>query len=226
MDNIKPSTIDGVHTNRWDPRLNYAGSMWIVWIWIVYWWNAKLTILHQGLWLGESVPSSHKRGELRYAIIWQFRGRNQGSREVIPVPDSLGEEAILIDIFTGWRYLKGQMKWLHISAIFALKPIEHLVFQRPGLAGISTPWPFRYPQPVKMSIFKSIASSPRLSMTGMTSLDPWFLPLNCQMIAYLSSPLLWELGTNSPSHSPWWRIVNLAFHQKTIQIQTIHMDPA
>ena len=30
MDNIKPSTIDGVLTNRWDPRLNYAGSMWVV----------------------------------------------------------------------------------------------------------------------------------------------------------------------------------------------------
>ena len=30
MDNIKPSNIDGVHTNRWDPRLNYAGSMWVV----------------------------------------------------------------------------------------------------------------------------------------------------------------------------------------------------
>ena len=30
MDNIKPSTIDGVHTNLWDPRLNYAGSMWVV----------------------------------------------------------------------------------------------------------------------------------------------------------------------------------------------------
>ena len=37
-------------------------------------------------------------------------------------------------------------------------------------AGISTPWPFRYPQPVKMSI--CIASSPRLSGTGMTSLNP------------------------------------------------------
>ena len=36
--------------------------------------------------------------------------------------------------------------------------------------GIPTPWPFRYPQPVKMSI--SIASSPRLSGTGMTSLNP------------------------------------------------------
>ena len=43
------------------------------------------------------------------------------------------------------------------------------LFPRLGVAGISTPWPFRYPQPVKMSI--SIASSPRLSGTGMTSLN-------------------------------------------------------
>ena len=33
------------------------------------------------------------------------------------------------------------------------------LFPRLGVAGISTPWPFRYPQPVKMSI--SIASSPQ-----------------------------------------------------------------
>ena len=39
---------------------------------------------------GELVPSSHKRGELRYAIIRKFRGRNQEFREVISVPDSLG----------------------------------------------------------------------------------------------------------------------------------------
>ena len=31
------------------------------------------------------------------------------------------------------------------------------LFPRLGVAGISTPWPFRYPRPVKMSI--SIASS-------------------------------------------------------------------
>ena len=42
------------------------------------------------------------------------------------------------------------------------------LFRRLGVAEISTPWPFRYPLPVKMSI--SIASSPRLSGTGMTSL--------------------------------------------------------
>ena len=44
------------------------------------------------------------------------------------------------------------------------------LFPRLGVAGISTPWPFRYSQPVKMSI--NIAPTPRLSGTGMTSLDP------------------------------------------------------
>ena len=78
--------------------------------------------------------------------------------------------------------------------------LQMTLFPRLGVAGISTPWPFRYPQPVKMSI--SIASFPRLSGTGMTSLNPWFLPLNCQMIVYLSSPLLWELGTNFPQSQP------------------------
>ena len=62
------------------------------------------------------------------------------------------------------------------------------LFPRLGVAEISTPWPFRYPLPVKMSI--SIASSPRLSGIGMTSLNPCFLLLNCQMIVYLGLPLL------------------------------------
>ena len=88
------------------------------------------------------------------------------------------------------------------AKVWKVKPgyLQMTLFPRLGVAGISTPWPFRYPQPVKMPI--SIASSPRLSGTGMTSLNPWFLPLNCQMIAYLSSPLLWELGTNFPQSQP------------------------
>ena len=108
----------------------------------------------------------------------------------------------------------GQLKWNPLrkgeriidsycyTKVWKVKPRYLLMtlFPRLGMAGISTPWPFRYPQPVKMSI--CIASSPRLSGTGMTSLNPWFLPLNCQMIAYLSSPLLWELGTNFPQSQP------------------------
>ena len=58
--------------------------------------------------MGELVPGSHKRGELRYTLFWQFRRKKQRFREVIPVPDSLGEEAILIYIFTSRGYMKGQ----------------------------------------------------------------------------------------------------------------------
>ena len=39
------------------------------------------------------------------------------------------------------------------------------LFQRLSAAEISTPWPFRYPLLIKMSI--SIASPPRLSRTGI-----------------------------------------------------------
>ena len=48
------------------------------------------------------------RGELRHTVILQFIRRTKRFREVIPVPDSLGEEAILIDIFTSRAYLKGK----------------------------------------------------------------------------------------------------------------------
>ena len=64
----------------------------------------------------------------------------------------------LILLYTGLKG-KARIQYLQMS-----------LFPRLGVAGISTPWPFRYPQPVKMSI--SIASSPRLSGTGMTSLNP------------------------------------------------------
>ena len=68
--------------------------------------------------------------------------------------------------------------------------LQMTLFPRLGVAEISTHWPFRYPQPVKMSI--CIASSPRLSGTGMTSLNPLFLPLNCQMICQPRSPIYFE----------------------------------
>ena len=72
----------------------------------------------------------------------------------------------------------GQLKWESlkkrrniIDSYCYTKPgyLQMTLFPRLGVAGISTPWPFRYPQPVKMSI--SIASSPRLSGNGMTSLN-------------------------------------------------------
>ena len=48
-------------------------------------------------------------------------------------------------------------------------PTDDLIPKTVGTAEISTPWPFRYPLLVKMSI--SISSSPRLSGTGMTYLN-------------------------------------------------------
>ena len=78
----------------------------------------------------------------------------------------------------------GQLKWeslkkrrkdnrlILLNKGLKLKPgyLQITLFPILGMAGISTPWPFRYPQPVKMSI--SIASFPRLPGTGMTSLNP------------------------------------------------------
>ena len=78
----------------------------------------------------------------------------------------------------------GQLKWVSLKK--RRKDNRHILLYKglKGKARIPTDdlipktrhgrnqqfWPFRYPQPVKMSI--SIASSPRLSGTGMTSLNP------------------------------------------------------
>ena len=48
--------------------------------------------------------------------------------------------------------------------------IQMTLFPRIGVAEISIPWPFRFSLPAKMSI--CIASSPRLSGTGMTTQNP------------------------------------------------------
>ena len=53
--------------------------------------------------------ASHKRSmpvHLRHTLI-QFSRGNQGIREVIPIPDSSGDEAIFIGVFTSRGYLKG-----------------------------------------------------------------------------------------------------------------------
>ena len=74
-----------------------------------------------------------------------------------------------------WESLKKRRKDNRLILLYkglkgkAKIPNDDLI-PRLGVAGISTPWPFRYPQPVKMSI--CIDSSPRLSGTGMTSLNP------------------------------------------------------
>ena len=71
-----------------------------------------------------------------------------------------------------WESLKKRRKDNRLTLLYkGLKGyLQITLFPRLGEAGISTPWPFRYPQPVKM--FICIASSPRLTGTGMTSLNP------------------------------------------------------
>ena len=66
------------------------------------------------------------------------------------------KDNILIVLYKG---LKGKPGYLQMT-----------LFPRLGVAEISIHWPFRSPLPVKMSI--KIASFPRLSGTGMTSLNP------------------------------------------------------
>ena len=100
-----------------------------------------------------------------------------------------------------WESLKKRRNDNRIILLYKGLKGQMTLFQRLGTAEISTPcpWLFRYPLLVKISI--SIASH-RLLGTGMTSLNLWFLLLNCQMIVCLSSPLLWELGTNFPQSQP------------------------
>ena len=64
-----------------------------------------------------------------------------------------------------------------------------------GVVEISTLWHFRLPLLIQM--FIRVASSPRLSGTGMPSPILWSHLLKMQMIVLLSSLLWWELGTNS-----------------------------
>ena len=39
---------------------------------IDYWWNTETTIIHQDLWLGKLVPSSHQRSEFSNTILCNF----------------------------------------------------------------------------------------------------------------------------------------------------------
>ena len=57
-----------------------------------YWWNAETIIIHQGLWLGKLVPSSHQRSEFSNTILCIFSRWDQKIGEDIPIPDSLGED--------------------------------------------------------------------------------------------------------------------------------------
>ena len=86
-----------------------------------------------------------------------------------------------------------------------------IVSQRTGVAEINTHWSFRFPLLVRIPIRK--ASFPKQSGTGMPSLIHSSPLQNCQMIVYLNSLPLLELGTNLPRPSPGEVLSFLAFHQ-------------
>ena len=65
---------------------------------IDYWWNAETAVIHQDLWLGKLVPSSHQRSESSNTILCNFSRWVQRIGEDIPIPDSLGEEVTFINI--------------------------------------------------------------------------------------------------------------------------------
>ena len=74
------------------------------------------------------------------------------------------------------------------------------LFPRLGVAEISTPWPFRYPGPVKMSI--SIVSSPRLSGTGMTPPESLISSSELSDDSVSKFTSLARVGTNFPQSQP------------------------
>ena len=67
-----------------------------------------MTIPHQRIGRGRLVPNSHMGSKFMYTIIRQFIRGDERMREDIPVPDSLGKETFLVDIFTSSGNLKDQ----------------------------------------------------------------------------------------------------------------------
>ena len=187
--NMMQLTIE--HLVSWSEIFSPAPKMWrkqLIKVWCVQSWSMEARS-------GTPILISLKKNMKRFKIVWQ------GLWPEIMIM----KLEVWLAFSDNWNLLRKGERIIDsycYTKVWKVKPRYLLMTLSPrlGVAGISTPWPFRYPQPVKM--FICIASSPRLSGTGMTSLNPWFLPLNCQMIAYLSSPLLWELGTNFPQSQP------------------------
>ena len=85
------------------------------------------------------------------------------------------KDSILILLYKGLKGIKPEYQWMTLST-------------RLGVAEINTLCHFKYPQLVKMST--NIVSFPRLSGTGITSLNHCFPLLKCQMIVCPNSNLL------------------------------------
>ena len=138
-----------------------------------------MTIPHQGIGRGRLVPSSHKGSKFRYTFVGQFSRGDERIREDIPVPDSLGKETFLVGIRRDnrlillYKGLKGKARIPTDDLIPKARRGRNqhsLAFQIPSASKDSYKYSF-FPQTIR-------------------DWNPLFLPLNCQMIVYLSSPLL------------------------------------
>ena len=75
-----------------------------------YWWHLQMTIIHQDMWWGKLVPSPYKRSELSNRVFCSFSSRKGSICKQIPISNSLGEEAALVNVSIG----KGGLKCLRV----------------------------------------------------------------------------------------------------------------
>ena len=71
-----------------------------------YWWHVQMTIIHQDLWWGKLVPSPYKRSEPSNRVFCSFSSRKASICKWIPISNSLGEEAALVNISISKRGLQ------------------------------------------------------------------------------------------------------------------------
>ena len=73
-----------------------------------YWWHVQMTIIHQDLWWGKLVPSPYKRSELSNRVFCSFSSRKESICKWIPISNSLGKEAALVNVSISKGGLKCQ----------------------------------------------------------------------------------------------------------------------
>ena len=67
-----------------------------------------MTIIHQDLWWRKLVPSPYKRSELSNRVFCSFRSRKESICKWIPISNSLGKEAALVNVSISKGGLKCQ----------------------------------------------------------------------------------------------------------------------
>ena len=68
----------------------------------------KWQIIHQDLWWGKLVPSPYKRSELSNRVFCSFSSRKESICKWIPISNSLGKEAALVNVSISKGGLKCQ----------------------------------------------------------------------------------------------------------------------